>query len=121
MKVLVTGSRDWPYDKRHIINRALINAGATIVIQGEQRGADRLAKWEAIRREIPVRGYPADWTTYGNAAGPIRNQEMLDKEHTVEEPIDEVLAFPMEASVGTWDMVARAKRAGIPVTIIEGD
>lgn len=115
VKVLVTGSRDWPYAQRHLIKEALIESNATIVVDGDARGADKHAKWAALELGLERRPYPADWDRYGKAAGPVRNQEMLDKEHRPDEPIDLVLAFPLEASVGTWDMVERAEAAGIEV------
>jgi len=61
----------------------------------------------AESREIACETYPADWDKHGKAAGPIRNQEMLDQHP------DFVLAFP--GGNGTADMVARARRAGVPV------
>jgi hypothetical protein len=32
---------------------------------------------------------------------------------------DLVLAFPTKNSVGTWDMIRRARKAGVPVEIQE--
>jgi hypothetical protein len=49
----------------------------------------------------------ADWRKYGAAAGPIRNQRML------EGPPDIVVAFA--GGKGTADMVQRARAAGIAV------
>lgn len=115
MKVLVTGSREWR--SRTPVLRALLASKATVVIHGGARGADGYAKWNARALGIPEREYPADWDRYGRAAGPLRNQEMLDKEHLPEEPIDLVLAFPLEGSIGTWDMVKRAEQAGIAVKV----
>lgn len=51
--------------------------------------------------------HPADWSTHGKAAGPIRNQQMADAR------ADLCLAFP--GGKGISDMVRRAERAGIPV------
>jgi hypothetical protein len=115
MKVLVTGSRHWPYADKHIVRDALIACGATIVVHGDARGADAQAKAIAIELGLEQRPYPADWKTYGRAAGGIRNQEMLDSEHLPGEPVAVVLAFPREDSIGTWDMVERAEHAGIEV------
>jgi hypothetical protein len=52
--------------------------------------------------------FPADWDTHGRAAGPIRNQRMLD----VGKP-DFVIAFP--GGHGTANMVRKAKAAGVQV------
>lgn len=116
MKVLVTGSRDWPWAERKIIEDALRDAGATVVVHGNARGADSVAKWWALDNGIEYRAYPANWDLYGRAAGALRNQEMLDKEHRPEEPIERVLAFPTEKSVGTMDMIRRAREVGLRVT-----
>jgi len=44
---------------------------------------------------------------------------MLDAEHTRQEPIDLCLAFPSPGSIGTWDMIRRAARAGIRVRVVD--
>ena len=71
-------------------------------------GADRQAHEWATLHGIPERAYPAEWTTYGPAAGPRRNQRMLDESRP-----DYVLAFAGEK--GTADMVRRARKAGVEV------
>ena len=122
MKILVTGSRkysDYAKVKSVIIDALGENIDEAIIVHGGARGADALAGQVAFQRGIEVRVYPAKWDYYGKAAGPKRNQEMLDKEHTPENPIEMVLAFPLKGSIGTWDMVRRAEAAGIPVKVIE--
>ena len=61
-----------------------------------------------------VEPYPADWSQYGRAAGPIRNQQMLDS------GVQLVLAFHdhIETSKGTQDMLRRAQRAGVATDLI---
>jgi hypothetical protein len=86
----------------------------TKLIHGEARGADMMANDWAFSRDIPRRGYRAKWEKHGNAAGPIRNQEMLD--HGKPEL---VVAFP--GGSGTAHMVKIAKRAGIKVLEIKND
>lgn len=115
MKVLVTGSRN--YGDYFKVKQAIIDSGATIVVEGEANGADLLARGIAYELGLLVRPYPANWEKYGRGAGPKRNQEMLDKEHTIGEPIDLVLAFPVLGSKGTIDMMNRAKKAGIEVKV----
>lgn len=91
----------------------------TVVIHGAARGADTLGKFVAERIGLKVindgKGFPADWKRYGKGAGPIRNQQMLDDGKP-----DLVLAFHenINESVGTKDMVARARRIGLKVMII---
>lgn len=58
--------------------------------------------------------FPAKWKEFGRAAGPIRNQQMLD-----EGKPELVLAFhdDLENSKGTKDMVGRAMKADLPVIL----
>lgn len=111
MKVLVCGGRDYT-DRYHVDN--VLDAvlwryfGITELIHGGANGADRLAGDWASLRGIPVRVFHADWRTHGKAAGPIRNQKMLD-----ESKPDLVVAFP--GGRGTADMVCRAMAVGIEV------
>lgn len=112
MKVLVCGGRDYADRKRvweeldNLHNAAPFNAFT--VIQGGAPGADALAREWCVERKAPFWNYPADWKTHGRAAGPIRNQLMLDKGKP-----DLVLAFP--GGRGTADMVRRAQAAGVQV------
>lgn len=118
--VLVCGDRNW--QNRASIEAALHSlncehAGNYIkLIHGACRGADRMA--ESIARDLgwAVVGIPADWKRYGYAAGPIRNQQMLEQRP------DLVLAFhsDLENSKGTKDMVRRARRASVPVVHFTG-
>lgn len=134
MKILVTGSR-YLEDERHGGRiRRLLSATATraILVHGAAPGADTLAAEGAARMGWSVRAYPAEWERWKKAAGPIRNQAMLDHEHTeapehdpgfacpyehhaFDGPIELVLAFPTPDSRGTWDMIERAVAARIPV------
>lgn len=78
------------------------------IVTGGASGADKAAVDWAIVNWGTFREYPANWSQYGRAAGPIRNKEMLEKEKP-----DLVIAFP--GGPGTRDMVRRAKEAGIEV------
>jgi hypothetical protein len=110
MKLLVCGGRHFSDAER--MNRTLDavhkKRGVDLVIHGGAGGADTLALWWAKSRGIPARCFPADWNTHGRAAGPIRNQQMID-----EGLPDGVVAFPGHR--GTVDMVKRAKSAGLVV------
>jgi hypothetical protein len=115
MRLLVCGGRD--YDNYYYLSGVLDGMGIAgvspdIVICGGARGADQLASIWAGRNNVPRYTFLAEWDKYGAAAGPMRNQKMIDKGKP-----DMVLAFP--GGKGTADMVRRAKAAGIPVTVIE--
>ena len=113
MRVLVTGGRD--FSDRELLFEALDGLhsthGFTVLIHGDANGADRLSGEWATSRGIKVEVHPADWKKHGRAAGPIRNQKMLEQKP------DLVVAFP--GGNGTADMVRRAKEAGIEVVAVE--
>lgn len=67
----------------------------------------------ARERNIPVRAFPADWTTHGKAAGPIRNSQMLK-----EGLPDLVVAFLAPDSRGTANMIAQAEKAGVKTIVV---
>lgn len=107
MRILVTGGRD--YDNLIAVAKAFDDTpDRCVVIQGGAKGADALAREVAAHHDFAVETYEADWGAHGRAAGPIRNQRMLD-----EGKPDVVFAFP--GGRGTADMVRRAQRAGIAV------
>ncbi len=116
LRVLICGGRHFTDFER--IKATLVELGGkdkiSIVIHGAADGADCLGALAAQELGIPMVAVPADWKKHGLAAGPIRNQEMLD----VHEP-NLVLAFPDPASRGTWDMVRRAKKAEIEVRVFK--
>ena len=83
-----------------------------VVVHGGARGADAWASdWTRYQRYAVEEVHPADWAKYGRAAGPIRNQEMVDA------GADACFAFPVIGSVGTYDCMRRARRAGIKTLV----
>lgn len=114
--VLVCGSRNWS-NVESIYNALYGMPKDTIIINGACRGADNIAHFVAQDLHLECRDYPAKWDAHGKAAGPIRNQEMIDKEHP-----DLVIVFHenIKESKGTKDMCKRAKEQGIPVILITG-
>lgn len=141
MRILVTGSRDWPdsFASRSRIYVA-VNAAAgdalardVTVVHGAGRGTDTFAHQAALLLGFGTEPHPAHWTaqcrdecrhgprgvrrngaTYCQAAGTYRNQDMVDA------GADVCLAFylPGLPCVGTHDCDRRAVKAGIPVTRI---
>jgi hypothetical protein len=110
MKVLVCGGRSYLDHKR--VFEVLDGLRPKHVIHGGASGADRCANDWALVRGVRRSIYPADWTRHGRAAGPRRNQLMLDKEKP-----DLVVAFP--GGRETADMVSRARAAGVRVMEID--
>jgi YspA, cpYpsA-related SLOG family len=106
MRVVVTGGRE--YDNYphifHTILRIHTLSPITMLAHGNARGADKLSGEVAKSLGIRVIEFPVkrkDWDEFGMAAGPMRNQRMLD-----EFMPDLVIAFP--GGNGTADMVRRA-------------
>lgn len=114
--MLVTGDRNWT-DRSLILTELKEFPPGTVVIEGGARGADTLAKRvaESLFGEDSVEEYPADWAQFGRAAGPIRNQQMLDEGFPTT-----VLAFHsnIAESRGTRDMIKRALKVGVPVKLV---
>ena len=111
MKVLVCGSRSYA-DRIHVF-RVLTDLHSShpisVIVHGGATGADTLAHEWAVEHSIAYARYPANWDLDGRkAAGPIRNQRMLDAESP-----DLVVAFL--GGRGTQDMMRRARKAGIEV------
>lgn len=115
MRVLVCGGRDFSgTDVAYAaLDRLRREYGFDVVIEGDAHGADRIAGFWARKRRLDNLKFPADWAAHGRAAGPIRNQKMLD-----EGKPDLVIAFP--GGRGTADMVRRAETAGVRVVHVEG-
>lgn len=113
MIVLVCGGRDFTDDVllEHVLDQLHEEHCFTKLIHGGAYGADTLAGTWAHWRGVPKKVYRAQWEKHGKAAGPIRNQRMLD-----ESKPDLVVAF--EGRVGTADMVSKAKKVGIAVITV---
>lgn len=110
MKVIVCGGRD--FTNEWLLNEWLdathSETPITTLVQGGAMGADSLARQWARSRGVLVITVEADWTKHGKAAGPIRNQRMLD-EHKPE------LVIAFNGGRGTADMMRRANAAGVDV------
>jgi hypothetical protein len=119
-RVLVCGGRNYADRDRVFAELDRLDEALSdpiCVIAGGASGADALAEeWARSRigkRDgISFHGFKADWAKHGRAAGPIRNQAMIDRGRP-----NLVLAFP--GGRGTADMVARANEAGIPVRAVQ--
>ena len=146
-RIITTGSRYF-HSRPAVwdtLNATLARIGPFTLIHGDCPGtddipgADQLAAQWATHTDNPVEAHPADWDTcrpicpprhrrpkkpgdihhpgtqpdYCPQAGPRRNQKMINL------GADLVLAFPLNASHGTWTCIRAAQRAGIPVQVYE--
>lgn len=78
------------------------------VVHGGGGKADEMGGCWAHNLGIPVHREQAKWNVHGRAAGPIRNQKMLDDHHPT-------LGIALPGGAGTADMVRRMQAAGIEV------
>lgn len=148
-RVLITGSRDYA-DRQTASDALAAALGLfrpaasslgllekPIVVHGAARGADLLLAGLATEHGAVAEAHPALWDVHGGCwckdrsgrcgyAGHRRNEEMLRL------GADVVLAFPMHpqrlpagastknTSRGTWNMIASAGKAGVPVLVVWG-
>lgn len=115
MRVLVCGGRDFCNVALvyHYLDQLHAQYPVSMVIHGAARGADSCGASWATSRGTPQQACPADWNRDGRAAGPIRNQWMLDNCAP-----QMVVAFP--GGKGTDHMVRISQRAGVPVWDLRG-
>lgn len=109
-RLIVCGGRSYKDRLRvfEVLDRIHAKRPITNLIQGGASGADAWAREWGKERGIRVGTFHADWKRHGDAAGPIRNEEMLK----LSKP-DGVVAFP--GKTGTAHMVKIAKAAGVTV------
>lgn len=119
-RLLVTGSRDWT--NKTLVEMALEDARHflgedTVLVHGGAVGADTICANVWSKWGLPVEKHPANWGKHGRAAGPIRNQEMVDLGADL--CVGFVLPYPKGR--GTRDCLKRASEAGIECYIWEAD
>lgn len=81
-----------------------------LIVEGEARGADRMAREWAESRGVPFEGYPAAWKgPLKKMAGFARNQQMVDS------GLQGAVEYP--GGTGTADMHRRLTKAGVPIWV----
>lgn len=112
MRILVTGSRDWPDPA--MVEIGLLTAATpvsdeyvTLVSGACPTGADAQAERFAAGLGWTIEQHPADWAQYGPRAGYLRNAEM------VKAGADVCVAFIKHNSRGASMTLQLAQRAGI--------
>ena len=100
-RIAVVGSRSF---KNYEFLKSILDAYIGIVlviVSGGAAGADKLAERWAKDNGVPLKVFYPSWKRYGKAAGPIRNQEIVDN-------CDFVIAFWDGKSRGTMDTLKKA-------------
>ncbi len=77
---------------------------------GKASGADSLGERYALARGYAVQYFPALWKKFGRAAGPVRNQEMVDR-------ADALVAFWDGKSRGTAHIIGAARRQQLAICV----
>lgn len=115
-RFIFTGSRHWTDEKpvERLLLALMGKYPQMTVVHGDARGLDTLVGKIATELGLRVEAWPAKWGTEGRAAGPLRNQRMVDQGARA------TWAFPVDGSVGTYDCMNRADKAGIPVYVYNG-
>ena len=123
MKTIIAGSRD--FGIKHFSNyRTCLDTfestmneipwNITQVLSGGARGADTLGEMWASSNSVPLTRYPAQWTSFGKAAGYIRNEEMAKN-------AEALIAFWDGESKGTKHMIDTAKKRGLTIHVMRTD
>jgi hypothetical protein len=110
-RVLITGSRDWN-DADLIANELTLlqkqwGSDVTLVSGHCLTGADMLCERIALGFDWSIERHPAEWNRYGKAAGPRRNQDMVNL------GADICLAFIRNGSRGASGTAKMAEDSGI--------
>jgi hypothetical protein len=106
MKTVIAGSRT--IKDQTIVDKVVKSSGFKVseVICGCAPGVDTLGEIWAKENNISLAYYPADWNTYGKAAGHIRNGQMADN-------ADAVIVIWDGESPGSRNMIKQAKKRNL--------
>jgi hypothetical protein len=77
----------------------------TEVVCGEAGGVDKMGRWWATHKNIPISSFPADWKKDGRQAGFMRNVRMADY---------------AEALIAVWDGKSRGTAHMVGVAMDRG-
>jgi hypothetical protein len=118
--IIVTGSRDWDleFKIKQVLNEfwalADVLDSPLIIKHGVcPTGADLITEqWAVTHENVTVQHFPANWKVHGKAAGPRRNEAMVDS------GADLCVAFLRGSSPGTSSTISLARTAKIPTFVI---
>lgn len=115
-KVIVAGGRD--FNNQAFLNKTLdvllidkARSHEIVIISGAAKGADTQGEVYARMKGYLLESHPADWDTYGQAAGYRRNEEMA-------ESADALICFWDGKSRGSKHMIDLATAQKLSVRVI---
>lgn len=122
IRLLIFGGRNldlyrattWLIDHAHDALRRELDQDFNIdlVIEGGATGADRAGREFAKHFGLPLQTFPAAWKTHGNAAGPIRNKQMIDEGKPS-------IAIGLPGNRGTRNMAKQCVARGVRLIKLE--
>jgi len=113
MKTIIAGTRTFN-DYELLVSKLTefrLTHDITEIVSGGAIGADRLGEVYAMRNDIPIKPFPANWNKHGNAAGPIRNRQMA-------EYADQLIVFWDGSSKGTENMIDSMDKQKKPMYMV---
>ena len=114
MKIIIAGSRsitDFNTIEKPLIEYCKVHS-VTEIVSGGARGVDSLGEQFAIKYNIKIKQFLADWNKHGKSAGYIRNEKMGNY-------ADTLIAFWDGQSKGTKHMINYMKNLNKNVHIIK--
>ena len=111
-KIIVAGSRT--FNNFPLLKEVLDKRVNEIkeVVSGRAKGADTFGETWALKNNIPIKPFAAQWEKFGAAAGYVRNHDMGDY-------ADELIAFWDGNSSGTKDMIEYMEKLKKPVQVVK--
>ena len=120
--LLIAGSRDYTNYPEFcaVVDHLLSVVRAKydiLIIEGEARGADTLARQYAVDHRYRLAPFPAHWKEYGKSAGLYRNELMADELTLYHHRA--ALFFWDRESRGTAHCIREVKKRGIQYKIFD--
>ena len=111
MKVIIAGARTFTDYQCLCQVLAPDRHRITQILTGSVRGANALGKRWAWSKQVPWKGFKADWKRFGKAAGVRRNHQMAQAG-------DVLVVFGHTTSPGTAHLIQCMRALGKPVVVI---
>lgn len=116
-RVIIAGSRTVDSTDENLllkIDNLLVNVDKNDleIVSGTCKGGDILGENWAKRNNIPIKRFPANWKEHGRSAGMIRNRQMAEYG-------THLIAFSMNNSSGTKNMIFEAEKRNLNIRIIK--
>lgn len=117
IRLIIAGGRDFEdYDflKKEVslFISGLGDLSDIEIVSGGAKGVDAMGERFASETGLETTVFPADWATFGRAAGPKRNREMADYS-------THLLSFWNGRSKGTKSMISLAKKKNLIVHVVD--